>query len=238
MHFGLSLSLTQARNRAAAGGSYVRTAFLSTGGNDGTAELNNASLPFLTQAAAVAALISAYAGQAASARFLTAGYDAEVPSYADMASFSAFTWKAHSGVIAWNFATADWNGSDGANPGDPGQPGGGCPMTFDGVTTTGTINSNGGAGADGAPLSNGGAGNGSYTLTVINHSVIAVVNKNGGNGGASGLGGGMGGNGGDGGTINHDATSSVTSYTYAGGGAGSGADGDGAAGAEGSYNLI
>lgn len=43
--------------------SYVRTAFVSSAGDDGTAALNDDTLPYLTQDAAVAALAAAYAGQ-------------------------------------------------------------------------------------------------------------------------------------------------------------------------------
>jgi hypothetical protein len=53
----------KSNTRSSAGPAYVRTAFVSSAGDDGTAALNDDTLPYLTQDAAVAALATAYAGQ-------------------------------------------------------------------------------------------------------------------------------------------------------------------------------
>lgn len=51
--------------------SYIRTAFIASTGNDGTAALNSSSSPYLTLDAAVAALAAAYPAQTTTLRLLT-----------------------------------------------------------------------------------------------------------------------------------------------------------------------
>ncbi len=61
----------KSNTRSSAGPVYVRTAFVSSTGNDGTAALNNDALPFLTHDAAVNALAAAYPGQETTLRYQT-----------------------------------------------------------------------------------------------------------------------------------------------------------------------
>ncbi len=71
MRLGISTALTQPVVRLGGGSPpvYVRTAFVSATGNDGTAALNNPALPFLTPSAAIVALDAAYPGQTATLQY-------------------------------------------------------------------------------------------------------------------------------------------------------------------------
>jgi len=70
---GISLGVSRSRHASseAPPESYVRTAFVSASGNDGTAVLNDPDLPFNNLNAAAAALYAAYAGLSTTIRLLS-----------------------------------------------------------------------------------------------------------------------------------------------------------------------
>jgi len=79
------------------GVTYVRTAFLSSTGNDGTAALNDASLPFLTTTAAINALVAAYPDEDTTLRLLDSfdGGGADIGLAARAGTGASLTIQSH-----------------------------------------------------------------------------------------------------------------------------------------------
>lgn len=65
---GIGIPMLQ-KAAVSGGGGFSRTAFLSDTGDDGTAELNNPDLPYLTLVTAAEELLAAYPGQTTTIRF-------------------------------------------------------------------------------------------------------------------------------------------------------------------------
>jgi hypothetical protein len=116
----LALSLPSMSSRRVGGGGvvYTNTAFVSTTGDDGTGELNNPDLPFLTWATALLALFVEYGNAELTTRVLDDGWDATV----DLDNIPGFTFdfteyiilRGHGGAKEVT-GTIDASGADG-NP--------------------------------------------------------------------------------------------------------------------------
>lgn len=251
----------------ASGPVYVRTAFVESGATGGT--LNDPDDPYPTFTDALAALLAAYNGQSVTLAIKddVSGSSGSI-NRVEIEGFTELTILGFGGVRTFDFFSLEFDGASGTSPGENGQDAVPPILNFNAITSIGTVKVSGGSGASGAtgdPFydgGSGGVGGNSIVINLLNSSVIATITGIGGNGGDGGTGGdgdesnasgsgGAGGPGGAGVTINHDATSSVTSYSFAGGAGGGGgapgADGGvgqgntGAAGADGSsgsYNLI
>lgn len=216
---------------------YERTAFISTTGDNSTAELNNPTKPFDTVSACLSLLAASYAGSAVTIRLLddlnSGNCDGNYFGYGDpVAGFTSLTFMGHEGIRVMSM----YDGM--AFDGFAGNPG---------TSVEGFNGGNGGAGGDGLDIILD-----AITLT-ISFMGFPIMSSNGGNGGDGGAGdggqggegyiGGNGGNGGDGGDITfiNGATNVSVSLSAAGGSGGaygSGNGGDGSPGSNGNNGTI
>jgi hypothetical protein len=227
---------------------YVRTAFIGT--PDGAPVLNDPAHPYSAPENAAIALSDAYPGQSVTFRFLDSLITDDLNLSSGGYAFTSITFMGHEGVQTWAFTNITNEGAAGAADGGAG---GNAPhnLTFDAIVGSGNVLCSGGPGAEATTeLLTGGPGGNAANVTLLNASVIANVDANGGVGGAGGPGtdsfpSGNGGDGGDGGMINHDATSSATLHSenfgaggVPGGDGGAGTGSNGADGNAGDYVLI
>lgn len=205
---------------------YERTAFVSNTGNDGTGTLNDPDLPYLTVAAAMAALDALYPAEGKTLRFKTNHTDSV--TLAD----NYYSLVGHGAVRSIGGVSGDGAGATGSGTGANGEPG--KSVTLDAVDTSVTVT--GGPGDSGSfntlPGGNGAKGG---TITARNGAILSI-NQNGGAGGDGGGGdptGMNGGNGGDGGDYDFDDTCTISSHQTNGGNFGLGGFGSGSNGTNG-----
>lgn len=247
----LSLPATLPQGSGGGGPSYTRTAFVSDTGNDGTAALNQPSLPFATPTAAINALTYSYPGQGITLALMTDIGGS--PSNFTMPSITTpLVLLGHEGI--WQFSgliqaagSAGANGASGFQ-GEAGSPGGdGVGLTLDSIILAETLNAGGGTGGVGgdsglSSTGGNGANGGNAGNVIMRNGATATVNLTGGaggNGGGGDLFGGDAGNGGNGGNVTVGSGCTLVSSNLLGGSHGIGGGGaapgsDGTDGTDGS----
>lgn len=184
-------------------------AYLSSAGNDGTAELNNPSSPFATVEAAVTTLRVSHANDAVTVRLLDdVTADATLALSQCLGSsppLSGLTFLGHGALRAFigTITTSGGTSPGVPSPAEPATPGAsgedGGSITLDAVTLSAFVG-HGGAGQDGGGFSgdvgnggDGGPGGDGGNVTKLNGATVTSFASDGGVGGIGGAGGGSGG---------------------------------------------